>query len=461
MVTEAVAMATSSTVASSPLSPLGAKEETFLESFFRLISQFSHEKARDLADKEKDNHKAMFASSWGLFVISLTQFSMAEKAYMSLGFLEHKGFFSRSKDTLRSVYQSLALEFHKVEENVRSEDQLAHFGLPHPSVEFEQLIAHLCGQLVQFVLARQRTMEFYEQVSTMGTYKLINYQDLMMVISEIMQTNNRNFHHPLLSHLKSSFIYECEIISHLLQCQILMTELQFLPSLLQLHHAHSKLASWGASAQQAKEVKKSTFGGSSKHAPLPALYNWLLKYKQVLLSKFSLYFYDLLQKQTHQSEIKTICSKLSDDFINRIITFQRKSDATHVSLVLDTQGIQQRCKGSGYHFPKKYTEEPKGLDSFPAIFSYPPDRQVQNHWPNIVMLINNRGSDNDKVTCIYDKTAQSTYFMTQVDLRITFVIIFECKKSEKDTYINNFMGDMRTNLNCARLFTALKPGVRG
>lgn len=46
---------------------------------------------------------------------------------------------------------------------------------------------------------------------------------------------------------------ECDSISHLLQAQMLMCEGEFLTSLLQLHQAHSKLTSWGSSAQ-AKEV---------------------------------------------------------------------------------------------------------------------------------------------------------------------------------------------------------------
>ena len=41
---------------------------------------------------------------------------------------------------------------------------------------------------------------------------------------------------------------------HLLQAQLQMAEGRFLDSLLQLHHAHSKLTSWGASAQT-KEVQ--------------------------------------------------------------------------------------------------------------------------------------------------------------------------------------------------------------
>ena len=49
------------------------------------------------------------------------------------------------------------------------------------------------------------------------------------------------------------FSWECDILSHLLQAQILMAEWQFLPSLLQLHAAHSKLQTW-LTAAAVKEV---------------------------------------------------------------------------------------------------------------------------------------------------------------------------------------------------------------
>lgn len=51
-----------------------------------------------IQDKERDLYKATFGSSWGLFLLSLSHFAVAEKNYMSLGFLEQKGFFTRSKD---------------------------------------------------------------------------------------------------------------------------------------------------------------------------------------------------------------------------------------------------------------------------------------------------------------------------------------------------------------------------
>lgn len=46
---------------------------------------------------------------------------------------------------------------------------------------------------------------------------------------------------------------ECDAILHLLQAQILMSDWKFLASLMQLYEAHTKLTTWGATAQL-KEV---------------------------------------------------------------------------------------------------------------------------------------------------------------------------------------------------------------
>lgn len=440
----------------------GEKEEIFLQNYFLFLSQFSYDKAKDLADREKEAHKPVFGSSWGLFINSLSQFATAEKAYMSLGFLEHKGFFSRQRDsTLRNSYQTLTLEFHKVEDSVLNTDQ-EKYGLSHMAVEFEKLLGHLCGQLCQYLTARQRIMEFYAQIHLMGTQRNINFVDLTIVIKEIIETYSKSFHHPLLSSLRTNFIFECDIINHLLQAQILMSEWQYLPSLLELHQAHSKLNTWGATAQ-IKEHKKSTFGSSSKHGPFPQLYFWLLKYKAQLVSKFSLYFYDVLSKQSTPTEMKSLLSRTSDDFVTKIINFQKKTDATHISIVFDIQGVESTYAGPGYHFPGKFSEPPRGLAGFPAIFSYPGDKPL-SHWPNVVMMISGQQPElhsQEKLNCLFDKSAQSTYFLTTVDTRMTMVVIFETKKGEKDSYINHFMSDLATQLKCTKLFSALKPGSKG
>ena len=51
--------------------------------------------------------------------------------------------------------------------------------------------------------------------------------------------------------------------------------------------------------------------------------------------------------------------------------------------------------------------------------------------------------------------------MMPVEPRIMFVLIFEAKKSEKDSYINTFITDMSAQMRCSKLFAALRPGTKG
>lgn len=66
----------------------------------------------------------------------------------------------------------------------------------------------------------------------------------------------------------------------------------------------------------------------------------------------------------------------------------------------------------------------------------------------------------DKIHYLYDKGSHSSYFYTQVDVRISLVVIFESKKSEKDSYANTFMNDIATHLRCTKFFISLKAGSK-
>ena len=63
-----------------------------------------------------------------------------------------------------------------------------------------------------------------------------------------------------------------------------------------------------------------------------------------------------------------------ESFILRMVTFQKKSDAVCLCLVFDSNKLPDYKKGSGYHHPQKSMEPPRGIDSYPAIFLYPPVR---------------------------------------------------------------------------------------
>lgn len=50
----------------------------------------------------------------------------------------------------------------KIEEMARQPE--VALGMPGPMKEFEQLLAHLCGQLCEYIRARQKTMDLYPPV---------------------------------------------------------------------------------------------------------------------------------------------------------------------------------------------------------------------------------------------------------------------------------------------------------
>lgn len=53
--------------------------------------------------------------------------------------------------------------------------------------------------------------------------------------------------------------------------------------------------------------------GFLKNSMVPALFQWLQRFKNVVLSKFSLYFHDTLAQQTTGGEMRQLCSRLQHD----------------------------------------------------------------------------------------------------------------------------------------------------
>lgn len=425
-----------------------SREQGFLEAFFLSISQFGHEKAKELAEKEREAIKTQIGSVWNSMLTLLAQLAIAEKSYMTLNFLASKGFL-RKDNSLKSTYELLRVELYKIEEAVKNST----------GESLEKVTAHLCGHLGHFVAVRLELIDFYEKLYSMSANRVINCDELFQQISVISQASQKNFHHPYLTQLKTSFSYECDTLSLLLNAQQEMQQWSFLPSLLRLHSAHVKLVEWGA-LSQLKETRRLSFGpGFLKPQQLPHLYQWLVKFKGFLVSKFTLYFHEILSKQTNQQEMKNFCSKAPVDLYHKMGTFQRKTDAICIALVFGVHGCDT-YKGHGYHHPDKVMEPPKGLDSFPAVVSYPGEKPLI-HWPNVIMIMEDRAVELntlDRVVCFYDKHVNCTYIIVRAELKMTFVIIFSGKRSEKESYIAAFLEDFCSQLRLHRVLATLRPG---
>ncbi|ESO85966.1 hypothetical protein LOTGIDRAFT_167458 [Lottia gigantea] len=285
-------------------------------------------------------------------------------------------------------------------------------------------------------------------------------------MAEIIQTNSKSFHHPLLSPIKSAFTLECEILHHLLQAQLLLCDWQFLASLIQLQQANTRLQSWATLAvlHDLEKIKKSS-KSNQKNSSIPALFLWLQRFKGLLVSKFSLYFYEILSRQT-QGDIKMFTAKATEDFVGRLQAFQKKYDSTNIYMILDTNGQREIYKGPGYHHPDKYIEVPKGKDTYPFILSLPQEKPAENIHAGILMMLNDRdmseqvSNGQEKVKCVYDKSNQRTFYICRLEHRISMVILFDTKKSVRDSNVNNFLLDLSSQLKCHKVIASLKPGVK-
>ncbi|XP_027709969.1 KICSTOR complex protein C12orf66 homolog [Vombatus ursinus] len=441
-----------------PLAAPVPVEQAVLETFFSHLGIFSYDKAKDNVEKEREANKSA-GGSWLALLAALAHLAAAEKAYHSLTYLGQKlggqSFFSR-KDSIRTIYTSLHNELKKVVVTGRG---AAGGTVPH----LEELLSHLSEQLCFFVQARVEIADFYEKMYTLSTQKFINSEELVSLLESILKKYSSRFHHPILSPLESSFQLEVDVLAHLLKSQAQISEWKFLPSLVNLHSAHTKLQTWGQIFEKQRETKKHLFGGQSQKAVQPPhLFLWLMKLKNMLLAKFSFYFHEALSRQTTVSEMKALTAKANPDLFGKISSFIRKYDAANVSLIFDNRGSES-FQGHGYHHPHSYREAPKGVDQYPAVVSLPSDRPVM-HWPNVIMIMTDRTSDLntlEKIVHFYDDKVQSTYFLTRPEPHFTIVVIFESKKSEKDSHFLSFLNELSHALKNPKVFASLKPGSKG
>ncbi|KAJ8930318.1 hypothetical protein NQ314_016867 [Rhamnusium bicolor] len=102
-----------------------------------------------------------------------------------------------------------------------------------------------------------------------------------------------------------------------------------------------------------------------------------------------------------------------------MVAFQRKYDAACVILLSDNQ---VSCDTTDY-------------DSFPIIVSYPPRSPPQLEM--ILKMISETANELlnvDKIIYKFSSQEQCTYILTTVEPNIYLVILFENKKSEKDSF---------------------------
>jgi len=120
-----------------------------------------------------------------------------------------------------------------------------------------------------------------------------------------------------MSPLKTIFTYECEILVGLLDANVKMASWNYLPALLKINETQTKLETW-ARIFHSKETRRL---GLFKTPQPPQLYQWLMKFKCLSVSKFTLYFHEVLSKYSTPHDMKIFCAKQNLDYVNLYVFF--------------------------------------------------------------------------------------------------------------------------------------------
>ncbi|ESO06705.1 hypothetical protein HELRODRAFT_184949 [Helobdella robusta] len=503
------------------------EEKSFVVDCFLHLSRFSHDKLKELTLKEKEKERSKYHANllWSSFLNLLLTFNDLEKTFYSLVFLGSANFGARlllgkRDDTLNARYRCLLSELRKIE--------FAHKGSisppdPNKTVSFsgksqsdpsfcvdadvlkkcttlEQLAGIVCEQLQHFVLARMNTISFYEQMPALNNNKNVSVDDLLKTISTTLEELLSKVNHPVVEKLRSTYKMECETVVNLLKTQLNLQKCQYLDSLLSLQSASHNLNTW-SNMLTPREARRSTFGSNVQKPASSELFDWLNRFKNLLLSKFTLYFFEVLSQQSGSpSEVKTFLAKTFFDFYNRIIAFTKRSDACSILLISSGQLEQVlACKKLGYNLPCKSIIIPydadKNVDKVGqnvgikspeqpvvvsqvmlksssaadfhrnniVLFAYPHDKSAERHYCHINNMLNTRKQDldqQDRIIYAIDVKQQCTSVMTKVEGSIYLVVLLNRKYMKPDTHITNFCTSLCTDLRCSKHFTGIKSGAK-
>ncbi|XP_017783922.1 PREDICTED: UPF0536 protein C12orf66 homolog [Nicrophorus vespilloides] len=403
------------------------KDDEFLHGYFNFISQLCFDKAKEHVEKEKEANKSALNQSltWAMILAQLQQIALAEKSYMEIGFLQNKNKgFLRKDNSLRAIYETIKYDMKKIEETSKQSQN-------------DQKYASIGLNIDQFLNARMSLIDFYDKMYLNSANSILRYNDMLQTINILIQKNVDMFTDIRFTPIKAVFSLECSILEQLFKALTELQRLQFLPSLSLIHGAHTQLAAWENKIQNRETWKL----GFLKNNQLPALFQWHLKLKGAVLSKFSLFFHDTLASQTSNNEMRQMCSKLHFDYYNKMASFQKKYDAVSVLFLSPSQ---VSCDTTDY-------------ESFPVIVACPP--RPPPIIDMILKLIADFTTDleiPDKVIFKYIVEDKYMFIITTLEPNIYLIITFESKKTEKDTYITNFITDICANLRCTKIFTGIK-----
>ncbi|KAI7831141.1 hypothetical protein BC939DRAFT_221003 [Gamsiella multidivaricata] len=274
--------------------------------------------------------------------------------------------------------------------------------------------------------------------------------------------------------------YEIRVLKHGLVMDKAVSEYDIQKSVTNLHLACVALAEWRRiSSEQEYEDKSyhrpeetswrySIFASSSEDKNKSAVkgkfnlhpnhLQWLGRWIASEKCKMTIYFMNVLleKEQAMGGDERSLWANIEPDLHGMIRTFRKKAGPHSVSFVYEISR-DVRFSAMGFVSANAPYESPTGLNSFPCIYSYPPE-PPRDHWPNIISIM--QGSVNIlrhfRSQYFYDHKIGCTYYIARIDKHVSVVIIYLDKHTQPDAGAMDFLQLLAGKLRHTEVLSALR-----
>ncbi|TGZ60736.1 hypothetical protein CRM22_008350 [Opisthorchis felineus] len=378
------------------------------------------------------------------FLDGLQTFCRLEKAYYGLQFLASGFLFPRREDYAAS-YLSLQTGFDHIAD-------VAFLDQPSQEYRIAMCLKNIC-------LIRSRLISFYRSVDENPLKLLVECASLCVSVEAWEQ--ELSFPNDdvtvALEPIITVVCAELGVLSKLLRAQSRIADLHFIDSLLYISNASAKL-----------ESVYQIFGlpynrGSRTHAKTPALLFWLTSFYNVLLTKYTLYWFKVLSDCISNSdETLEVAGLENPSLVTRVINFQNRTNALYVSVLFDAACQDYPYLGHGFVLPGTVGDTPTGVKSFPPIFTAPlgsslPVAEVSSALMQISGKLNTGElAEFNKFLYSYDEKLNHTYFIQKLEYRVYLVIVYNGCRSRKDRQVSEFISYLSGVIRLTALSATLR-----
>ncbi|KAL4149503.1 hypothetical protein QTP88_003438 [Uroleucon formosanum] len=295
---------------------MAKSQEEIIRIFFNHLSRSSYDEAKVFMEKQR---LVYLNNSWpkAMFDI-LCDLALAEKNYYDTNFEPSKNKMVERKEGenyLDFVYKTLFQDLEKLQTEVD-----------------DNYVTKFMTTIVQFISVRLQLLELYDKLYEIGTSNnWINFRELSEIVENI-QNDLSNF--SPVDQVLRIVRYELDCIKHLFKCHEHLGDWSYFNSLISLKESSDAFIVWEKCYQNQEGWRFSSLFTSK--STLPPLLLWFKRFKHMTISKYMLYFYGILVRQSSLREVKNTCETKNLHFFTKMQQLKQKAEALSAILVYET-----------------------------------------------------------------------------------------------------------------------------